>query len=302
MDIIRLLRDFNVEHVTEGNKHCAEGWVQVHCPFCAGEQNYHLGYNLHDDYWNCYRCGWHPPVKTLMGVLHLDQSAVLSILPEYGVNRTTLKRKKTDKKEFVFPSGVTELWKPHRKYLVKRGFDPDKIEKLWNVKGTGPVSKLDLIDYRFRIIIPFKWNGETVSFDSRDVTEKQKNKYQACPKEREVIEHKKILYGNQEYWESTGIGVEGPTDVWRLGAATCATSGIKFTPAQVKVIAQTFKRFAVMFDDEPQAQIQAKKLVAELKFRGVDSWNVKIKGDPGSLKQHEADELVDKIMKQKIYK
>lgn len=309
MDIIRLYRDFGVDHVTQGHKHARPGWVNVECPFCKDLPNsnpgYHLGWNVEDEYFKCWRCGWKPPVKAVMALTNMTFYDVQQILPAYGVNRTYVKQLPKGKLDFTFPSGTTEIWEPHRKYLrTKRNFDPDKIEKLWGIKGTGPVSNLKRIDktlvsYRFRIIIPFQWNGQTVSFDARDITEKQQNKYQACPKEREVIEHKKILYGNQEEWIDTGIGTEGPTDVWRLGPLSCATSGIEYTHAQVKLIARTFKRFAVVFDDEFQAQQQALKLVADLKFRGVDAWNVKVKGDPGGLKQHEADELVKSIIKKK---
>jgi hypothetical protein len=56
-----------------------------------------------------------------------------------------------------------------------------------------------------------------------------------------------------------------------------------------------FKRIAVVYDDEIQAQSQAKKLVAELKFRGVDAWNVSIQGDPGSLTDKQAKELITYI-------
>ena len=297
MDIIRLYQDFGIEHRTEGHKHTRPGWVNCECPFCTGNPGLHLGWNLEGEYFVCYRCGYHPPVKTLSVLLNMPEFEIKGLLPDYGINRTFIRLPKKGKKEFQFPSGMTSLWKPHLKYLNERGFNAREIEKFWGVQGTGPVSKLDLIDYRFRIIIPFYWNGQIVSFDSRDITNKQRNKYQACPKEREIIEHKKILYGNQEYWERTGIVVEGPTDVWRLGTAACATSGIKYTPAQVKTIANTFKRVAVVYDDEIQAQLQANKLVAELKFRGVDAWNVKIKDDPGSMKQKDANELVKFLMK-----
>jgi hypothetical protein len=56
-----------------------------------------------------------------------------------------------------------------------------------------------------------------------------------------------------------------------------------------------FKRIAVVYDDEIQAQSQAKKLVAELRFRGVDAWNVSIQGDPGSLTNKKAKELLNYI-------
>lgn len=302
MDILRLYQDYEIPFVTEGHKHSRPGWINCECPYCSdlpgSNPGYHLGWNEVEEYYFCWRCGWHPPVKTVAVLLHVQYDEANRLLIQYGVNRSVRTYKKEIKKiEFQLPLGCKDLTQAHEIYLKNRGFNVKEIEKLWGIKATGPVGKLGNIDYRFRIVIPFYWNGEMVSFDSRDITGKQQNKYQACPKEREIIEHKKILYGNQEYWESTGIGVEGPTDVWRLGPCSVATSGIAYRPEQVRIIAQSFKRFAVVFDDESQAQAQARKLVAELKFRGVDAWNIKIKGDPGSLKQHEADELVKSILK-----
>ena len=300
MDIIKLYQDYNVEFVTEGHKHARPGWVNCECPYCSSPSTnpgYHLGWNMDEEYYFCWRCGWHPPVKTISLLLNVSISQAIELMNVYGINRTVTTIKKVDKKDFELPSNCGELSYMHRKYLISRGFNARKIERLWKIKATSHFSILDNINYKFRIIIPFFWNGQMVSFDSRDISNKQLSKYKACPKEREIIEHKHILYGNQEHWIDTGIGVEGPTDVWRLGPLSCATSGIEYTQAQVRIIAQTFKRFAVIFDDEPQAQRQAKKLVAELKFRGVDAWNIKIKGDPGSLKQSEADELIKSILK-----
>jgi hypothetical protein len=297
VDILRFYRDFSIDHLTEGHKHCRDGWVNTPCPFCEGNEGYHLGWEIEDEYYMCWRCGWHPPLLTLSKVANMPIFQLKELLPAYGINRSVVQRRAKGKKTFKLPSGIVPLTKPHKKYLRNRKFDPFMLEEVWGVKSTTPLSKLDVYDYRFRVLIPFMWNGQIVSFDTRDVTDKQKDKYKACPKERELIEHKKILYGNQEAWGSTGLCVEGPTDTWRLGERAFGTSGIKYTHEQVKVIATTFKRVPVIFDDEPQAQIQAKKLVADLKFRGVDSFNVKIKGDPGSLSQKEANELVKKLLK-----
>ena len=51
-----------------------------------------------------------------------------------------------------------------------------------------------------------------------------------------------------------------------------------------------------MFDNDPQAKLQATKIVAELRFRGVDAFRVDIKGDPGSMKQEDADYLVKQLI------
>lgn len=296
MDIIRLYRDYGVDHKTEGHKHCRPGWVNTECPFCTGNPGYHLGWNIQEEYYFCWRCGWHPPVKTISILTNLNELEVQKILPSYGINRTVLKQKITEKQIFELPSHLTHLKTLHKKYLRSRGFDPAELQEKWGLMGTGNYSKLGNVSYKFRIVIPFYWNGEIVSFDSRDITGKQLNKYQACPIEYEKIEHKSILYGNQEKWDpQLGICVEGPTDVWRMSELAFATSGIQYTQKQLRLIASTFKRVAVLYDDDPQAQKQAKKLVADLKFRGVNAWNVVIKGDPGALTDKEARKLIKEI-------
>lgn len=296
MDIIRLLKDYGIDHITEGNKHCSPGWVQVHCPFCTGSKSYHLGWNINEEFWHCWRCGWKSPTKALAELLKIQPYEIPEILKRYGINRTVIQQKIVEKKPLKLPSGLSYLKSSHKKYLIERGFNPDELAEKWMIQGTGPVSRLDNVSYRFRIFIPFYWNAEIVSFDSRDITGKQQNKYQACPAYYETIGHKQILYGDQENWNpELGICVEGPTDVWRLGQQAFATSGIQYTRNQVRVMSSIFKRIAVVYDDDPQAQVQAKKLVAELRFRGVDAWNVSITGDPGSLTNKKAKELLNYI-------
>lgn len=302
MDIIQLYRDFSVDHVTEGNKHSRPGWVNTPCPFCRGNSGYHLGYNLNEDHFYCWRCGWKPIVKTVAALISVSERETEQIIKLYGLAIRRRTKEAANKIEFQLPSRCGPLERSHRKYLEGRNFDPEKLEAEWGLLGTSVVSKLKKgdgtpIDYRRRIVIPFRWNGETVSFDSRDITGKAMEKYLACPKERELLEHKRIVYGNQEKWEKTGLCVEGPTDVWRMGPRSFATSGIKFTPAQLRVIANSFKRVFVLYDEDPQAVIQARKLVKELRMRGVECKRIPITGDPGGMPQDEADYLVKQLTK-----
>jgi hypothetical protein len=303
MDIIRLYNDYGIEYRTEGHKHTRSGWVNTECPFCTGNPGLHLGWNLKDEYFYCYRCGWKSTVKTISMLTHLQTYEVVDLLPKYGINRTIIKQVIQSKKQFQLPTHTSFLKSSHKRYLIERGFNPDKLELMWGIKGTNPVSKLGSLSYKYRIIIPFIWNGEIVSFDSRDITDEAMNKYQACPAEYETIPHKAILYGNQEEWNpNLGICVEGPTDVWRIGYQAFATSGIQYTHEQVRVMSNTFRRIAVVYDDDPQAQVQAKKLVAELKFRNVDAFNVQIKGDPGSMNEKEVRELIGFINLTKAFR
>ena len=294
MDIISLYQDYNITYQTEGHPHCREGWVQVVCPYCTGNPGWHLGYNLEEDFYSCYRCGGHFIDTTIAKLLSVPLKEAKSIIKQYDLLHSNKREPvvKVRNKAFKLPSNSNIMLPNHRAYLMKRNFDPEYLKKEWGLLGTGPCSKLDNIDYKHRIIIPFTWNGQQVSFDSRDITGKHRSKYMACPADRVLIAHISILYGKQEKWKETGICVEGPTDVWRMGTSSFAVSGIKYTPKQVREISSRFRRVAVCFDDDPQAIIQANKIVAELKFRGVDAFRVDIEGDPGSMKQEDADYLI----------
>ena len=298
MDILQLYHDFGITHLTEGHKHCRPGWVNSPCPWCIGNPGFHLGFDLHNEHYYCWRCGWHPIVPTIAKMIKVSPGETAELIKQYGIIFAKPKEQitATPTKPHQMPSGTGPLEKNHRKYLLDRGFDPDRIIRQWNVVGTGPYSTLDHLSFKHRIIIPILWDNTAASFTSRDITDKSPWKYITCPKDREVIFHKHIVYGRQDKWRGTGIAVEGPTDVWRLGYDSFATFGIEFTARQVREIARHFTRVAVMYDDDPQAIKQANKLVAELKFRGVDAFRVDIVGDPGGLSQEEANYLVKQII------
>jgi hypothetical protein len=297
MNIIQLLQDYSIPYHTEGFKYCRPGWVNIECPFCTGNPGPHMGIEIDHPHCNCWRCGWHPLDLTISKLLNIPLHEIKTILKNYGGSFVVNSPKvKIRKKTFKFPSGTTHLQINHKQYLEKRRFDPDKLEYDWGLLGTNPVSTLDKISYKHRIIIPFYWDDKIVSFDSRDITNKTDVRYKACPKERELIPHKDIIYGKQKHWGKTGICVEGPTDVWRLGFNSFCVSGIKYTPKQVRLMVSLFRRIMVVFDDDPQAIIQANLLVSELKFRGCDAKRIDIIGDPGEMDQSEADYLVKQLI------
>jgi hypothetical protein len=303
MDVIELFQDQSVDYVTEGHKHARKGWANVECPWCTGEHiGYHLGYNLEKDYFFCWRCGWHPVVPTISKLLKIPQVEAIVLIRQYGLRIARRVEEPTESeqtKPFSFPTGNIPLTPFHEHYLKGRGFDPDMLRQIWGISSTGPISKLDKYDYKNRILIPYHWNGTPVTFDTRVPLKlaSHEKRYKACPLDREKFPRKDIVYGRQEEWRETGILVEGPTDVWRLGTSSFATSGIQYTPKQIRLISNIFKRVAVCFDNEPQAIKQATQIVAELKFRGVDAFRINVTNDPGSMGQEDADYLVKQIMK-----
>jgi len=294
MKIIQLFTDYNVPFFTEG-PNCQPGWVNVQCPFCDDSSN-HLGYNLEQKYFNCWKCGGKWPPKVIAILLKINISKAKQIIREYEGRSTIAKENwtRTPKvKSFKYPSDCGSLNKFHEQYLLNRGFNPKKLQILWNIMGTGPVAKLDNKDYKNRIIAPIEWEGKIVSFQGRALNSKTKPKYKACPKDREVIEHQTILYGRQKYWKKTGICVEGITDAWKLGVNSFAVFGIDYTPSQINQITKYFKRVFIIFDNELQAQKQADKLCNELLFRGVEAIIETVDDDPGELSEKEARYLLN---------
>jgi len=307
MNIQKLYEDFSIPYAPEGHRHYRDGWINTNCPFCSGHEGMHLGWEIESNHYYCWRCGFHKTTTTISKLLRITEQEVKHIIRQYRVGITTTKETKAKirRKAFRLPSNTEPLSVRHKQYLERRGFDPDYLETQYGLLGTGPVSTLDKINYKFRIIAPIYWihGDDQVSFQGRDITNRSKLKYITCPKDRELIFHKDILYMNTFPNDLSlppfdiGICVEGITDVWRFGDYSFATFGIEYTHKQVRLISQMFKRVAVVFDDEPQAVIQANKLVGELKFRGVDAWRVDIDGDPGGMKQVDADYLVKNIIR-----
>ena len=296
MNIIQLYQDYNIPFQTEGHKHCHPGWVHTECPFCVGNPGLHLGAPLDGNVYVCWRCGRHSIVEGIAKLLKISKGEAYHITQQYG-GRVPRKAiiKPIGTKKFKYPSNTEDLLPQHAKYLASRNFDPEIIAQEWGIKSLGPVCLLNGIQYNHRILAPIFWDGNVVSFQTRDATGRSATKYMACPINRESKHHKHILYGQQEKWTRRGICVEGITDVWRLSPAAFATFGIEFTRQQVREIKNHFDEVFVIFDDEPQAVRQALKLVAELRFRGVRAQRVPIAGDPGGMSQADADSLLKSL-------
>lgn len=304
MDIERLYQDYNIDYLSEGNKHCTPGFINVHCPFCEGSKNYHLGYDLKGGYFTCWRCGWHPVVETIARLLGRTTKEAYKIIQEYGGKSRPVHKDRADPiikirtKAHRLPSGTGSLTEAHKRYLRNRGFIPEILIQKWALLGTGPMAMLDGLNYCHRIIIPIFWEGKQVSFQGRDITGKGEFKYLTCPQDREEIPSKTILYGQPKQFENwdTCIVVEGVFDAWRVGELAVATFGIKYKSEQLRLLSR-FKRVIVWFDEEPQAQEQAKKLVSELRFRGVKASQIFHLGDPASTPQDEVNQIIQEVLR-----
>ena len=69
--------------------------------------------------------------------------------------------------------------------------------------------------------------------------------------------------------------VEGIFDVWKIGPGAVATFGIEVSSSQVRLLSK-FEEVFVLFDNEPQALKNARKLRDDLLTLGSDSYVIKI--------------------------
>jgi hypothetical protein len=308
--ILELYDAYNITYATKG-KDIGHGWAGTACPFCTGTRGNHLGVHIESARFHCWRCGPHKADETIAALIGLSIDEARSILYQYRKESNSQAilhdqiNHKIIVKKLKFPSGIGDLGSLHESYLARRNFDPNKLAKEWKLLGTGPVSYLDNIDFRFRILAPIIWKGKEVSFQTRDCTNKHTIKYLTCPINRELTHHKHILYGNQQEWSDVGICVEGITDVWRLGPKAFATFGIQFSLEQVLQIARHFNRVILLFDtdvgehhdqvlqiDNQPARRQVRNLANKLKTLGLNVYVDYLAGDPAELTQDDADHLV----------
>lgn len=298
MNFVRFLEAYSIPHNVLNRR----GWVELQCPFCD-DRSQNLGYNLEKDYFSCWRCGGHRVLDTICRLAKVTTSGASDIIRRYSSGPQFAPQESIrigEKKAFRFPSSVCDIQKQHRKYLEERGFDADRLVEVWRIMGTGPVAPLDNVDYKHRIVIPISWQQRVVSFQTRDITGKHSLRYMACPKQRELIEHQSIVYRHpslcdEDEWT---VAVEGVIDAWRMGPQAFATFGIAITSEQVRAIAGTFKKVAVLFDRETQAQKAARDLMGELRFRGVQCRAVSLPRsvkDPADLQQIQADVIMASI-------
>jgi len=298
MKVELFLRDYGVPIAPQNHKHTRPGWINIPCPFCTGHEGYHGGFYVSGKFpaYTCWRCGKHSMIEVIATLAKVPKGRARAIMRKYGglsSHRVKDIRKKIDRRirKIRLPFKTMPLQKPHKDYLINRGFDPEKIVKEWNVQATPFVGP-----YRHRIFIPIYHKNIMVSFTTRDYTGRQEPKYKAAAEAVETFPHKWLLYGAWKVTENRVILVEGPLDVWKLGTGAVAITGLNFSPYQVRWLKQ-MKQIFVMFDNETgAASKQAEKVAAELSlFTEVEIIEDYGADDPGELTEQQVKEIRKEI-------
>lgn len=287
----QFLNDYSIPYSTEG-KNIGKEWIGIKCPFCD-DSSWHGGFNITKGYYNCWLCGYHKLINVIISLTGESFKTAQNIIRKHSntISISITTQQETKKKELILPTGSGTLFFTHKEYLLKRGFDPDYLEKEWGLQGTGFIG-----DYKFRIIAPIYYKHKLVSYQGRDITGKASLRYKACRKEDEIIHHKHILYGIDKVPGDRVVVVEGITDVWRLGPGAVATFGIEYTTEQLLLIAKQFKTVFILFDNDFNAKKQAFNMSVYLSGFSLNIEILEInKEDPASLTEQEAKEIIQLI-------
>lgn len=285
LDFKEFFHAHNIEYREHG-KNWHKGWIQINCPNCD-DTGFHGGCNLNGGYYHCWRCGGSNDINLIMALLSVSFTTAKGIKRAFAVDAmpTAAATKQQRPTELKLPINCGELEPRHRQYLADRNYCPDEIQRLWQIKATGPIGP-----YKHRIIIPIMYEGQMISYQGRDITGLSDSRYKACATSEEVIHHKLVCYGI-DHVKSSCVVVEGITDVWRLGYGAVATFGVEYTASQVLLIARRVRKATIFYD--PGALGKAEQLEADLSALGVETSIIySTSCDPGDLPDFEAQQIM----------
>lgn len=222
-----------------------------------------MGFNLHGGFLNCYRCGSHSLLSTLLEVTNEQPHTLRALL--VGIESTLEAKVESKRGKLILPKPLEELSRPFRDYLRGRGYDPAQLVELWGLQALGMlghVKKPDgkRINLAWRIFIPFIHDSATVSWNTRTINPEVTLRYVTAPEECEAMNAKELLYGANRGNRHACCAVEGAFDVWAGGPGFVGTGGTAFKRAQVLALSQYHIR-GVCYDAEPEAQRRARELV-----------------------------------------
>lgn len=281
-----LLNDLRVPVAPEHHHHTRHGWVQFDCPFCSpGTQRWRMGYSIERGSINCWFCGRHRLWETLkaLGVPYAKIKDTARGLRGEWVPEEEHEGTYTE------PGLLGPLQAAHRDYLRGRGFDPDELERLWELQGTALHPRLP-----FRIFAPILSRGRRVSWTSRSLQDTGQ-RWLSAKAHEEAIPAGKLIYGI-DYCRNVIFIVEGPSDVWRIGPGAGGVLGVATTNAQIARLVR-FPVRVVVYDTSADAQRRAANMAALLGNYPGETYNVELDAaDPGSASPAEIRKLRESFL------
>lgn len=210
-----------------------------------------MGYNLNQHYCHCWACSSHGLLESLATVTGLTKGEVFKLV---GVADRRPVKDDRPRGKLTLPSGISDLLPQHRRYLKRRGFDPDEMAAVWGVRGIPMAAKLS-----WTLFIPIHdKTGEVASWTTRRLTDREP-RYRGARVSEEAVSKRSLLYGEHLVPAHGVIVHEGPADCWRTGPGAVATLGVAYSRAQVwKLVSYPVR--VVCFDNTDDGRERAAKL------------------------------------------
>jgi hypothetical protein len=285
--ITELLDELRITYRRHGESpKVTEGWLGLECLFCP-HGPFYLGIHIRSGACSCWSCGRHSLSKVISAAAQISYADAKKLTG--SLDREVHRQYEGSRGKLELPDGICELLPAHRKYLSRRGFDPDQLAEEWKIQGIGPGVRL-----QWRIFIPIHRHKEVVTWTTRAIGDVPlTDRYRSAGHGQEIYSRKEILFGEDK--ARNGIVVhEGPLDVLATGPGAVATCGTGVSTAQVRRIAAHPLR-AIAFDAEPAAQRRARELSDLLAVYGGETFVVSLSGhdaaDMLKTHPHELDEL-----------
>ena len=294
MDITDIFDEYDVEYWTSG-KNVSRGWINIQCVYCADDSN-HLGIRLRDFRVHCWKCGGHNIIQLLMNVAGCTFSKAKEIRLSLGADVPAPPLNDKPSSEYVtrvrLPLGSTNHFpNPHIKYLRKRGFyKPRKTIRKYKLQAMYTTGK-----WKFRIIIPIYFEGQLVSYTSRDITDRQDPPYLHAPLTKSRMNPKEVIY-NYDTLVSGGdaILVEGPIDVWKLGDGAISFLGVENTLQQIVLLKDIkIRNLFILYDNDRPGKRAASRTARDCAplVKSVEIVNLLEQHDPGELTLEEGESV-----------
>lgn len=289
MSLIDVFETHGVEYRLVGSHHhVTQNWCGVDCPQCSpNSQSFRLGFHLTSGRAACWSCGKINPVQALADICGIPKSEAYKVIKSFSFLDSDSLPQSHHTGTYRPPRGVGPFSSKHKSYLRSRGFEPDSIQKLWNVQGIGLHPRL-----AWRLFLPISDQlGKDVSWTTRAIAENAARRYISASSDEEAHPHKQLLYG-ASMARHAAICVEGPIDAWSFGVGGVATFGLSLTQSQIHLMGQ-FVRRVVCFDSTPDGQRKARQVCQQLSILPGETLNIELESgkDANSADPREVAEI-----------
>lgn len=317
--ILRFLNENNIFFVESG-PNVSKNNVNIKCPFCQDDLSQHLGINLKNGIFGCWRNSSHKGnftylVKTLINCSWEEAVSITgkktSSLTIEDTNSVVNNIFNTDKEQIIkstkklkLPSGSKPIKKAgipssFYEYFLRRGFtNKARLNKLIKQKN---FQACLMGQWSYRIIFPIYYQGEMVTWTSRSISD-HTLKYLDLSIDESLRHVKQCVY---DYDDLSGGKIlfitEGIFDCLKLQfylprkySATCMfTKTIR--DEQIYLISQLSKKYAeikILLDSD--AQLEAMKIKNKLSFlRNISLMKLPVGiKDPGEMVEEQILNLI----------